>query len=80
MIQRCTNPNNKAYKNYGGRGITVCERWRDFTNFLADMEDIAEMYEIYGRYFSGNKPARATVQAARLPRDAKAEIDCIAVV
>ncbi len=50
------------------------------TVFLADMNDFAEMNEIYGRYFSENKPARATVQAARLPRDAKVEIECIAVV
>jgi 2-iminobutanoate/2-iminopropanoate deaminase len=50
------------------------------TVFLADMGDFAEMNEVYGRFFSDNKPARATVQAARLPRDAKVEIDCIAVV
>lgn len=50
------------------------------TVFLADMNDFAEMNEVYGRYFSDNKPARATVQAARLPRDAKVEIDCIAFV
>jgi 2-iminobutanoate/2-iminopropanoate deaminase len=50
------------------------------TVFLADMNDFVEMNEVYGRYFSDNKPARATVQAARLPRDAKVEIDCIAVV
>lgn len=37
MIQRTTNPQNPAWKNYGGRGITVCDRWRDFANFLADM-------------------------------------------
>jgi hypothetical protein len=37
MIQRCTNPNFKHWTSYGGRGITVCERWRDFPNFLADM-------------------------------------------
>jgi hypothetical protein len=38
MIQRCTNPNRKGYKWYGGRGITVCERWaQSFDNFLADM-------------------------------------------
>jgi 2-iminobutanoate/2-iminopropanoate deaminase len=49
------------------------------TVFLADMGDFAEMNEVYGRYFSDNKPARATVQAARLPRDAKVEIDCIAL-
>jgi 2-iminobutanoate/2-iminopropanoate deaminase len=48
--------------------------------FLADMNDFAAMNEVYGRYFGDNKPARATVQAARLPRDAKVEIDCIALV
>jgi len=47
--------------------------------FLADMNDFAAMNEVYGRYFDTNKPARATVQAARLPRDARVEIDCIAV-
>lgn len=37
MIVRCTKPNHLAYKNYGGRGITVCQRWLKFENFLADM-------------------------------------------
>ena len=37
MIQRCTNPNNKQWKDYGGRGITVCNRWRKFEDFLEDM-------------------------------------------
>ena len=38
MISRCTNPKNHAYNNYGGRGITVCQRWLEsFDNFLADM-------------------------------------------
>ncbi len=50
------------------------------TVFLADMNDFAEMNEVYGRFFSETKPARATVQAARLPRDAKVEIECVAVV
>lgn len=50
------------------------------TVFLADMNDFVEMNEVYGRFFYDNKPARATVQAARLPRDAKVEIDCIALV
>ena len=50
------------------------------TVFLADMNDFGAMNEIYSKYFDENKPARATVQAARLPRDARVEIDCIAVV
>ena len=49
------------------------------TVFLSDMNDFAEMNEVYGRFFSENKPARATVQAARLPRDARVEIECIAL-
>ena len=50
------------------------------TVFLADMNDFAAMNDVYARYFSENKPARATVQAARLPRDARVEIECVAVV
>lgn len=50
------------------------------TVFLIDMNDFAAMNEIYAKYFNENKPARATVQAARLPRDARVEIECIALV
>ena len=49
------------------------------TVFLADMNDFTAMNEVYGKYFAENPPARATVQAARLPRDAKVEIEAIAV-
>ena len=38
MIQRCENPNNRAFKNYGGRGIKVCKKWHRFENFFEDME------------------------------------------
>ena len=50
------------------------------TVFLEDMNDFTAMNEVYGRFFSETPPARATVQAARLPRDAKVEIEAIAVL
>lgn len=37
MMQRCNDPNADNFKHYGGKGISVCERWRDFAAFLADM-------------------------------------------
>ena len=42
--KRCTNPNRRDYKWYGGKGISFCERWRSFDNFVEDMGD---------SYFSG---------------------------
>ena len=48
------------------------------TVFLADMNDFAAVNEVYGTYFSEPYPARATVQVARLPKDARVEIDVIA--
>jgi 2-iminobutanoate/2-iminopropanoate deaminase len=50
------------------------------TVFLADMEEFAAMNEVYARFFSSEPPARATVQAAGLPRNAKVEIEVIALV
>jgi 2-iminobutanoate/2-iminopropanoate deaminase len=50
------------------------------TVYLADMNDFATVNEIYGTYFSSPAPARATVQAARLPKDARVEIDVIAAL
>jgi 2-iminobutanoate/2-iminopropanoate deaminase len=50
------------------------------TVFLADMDDFTAMNEVYARFFGANPPARATVQAARLPRDAKVEIEATAVI
>src|SRR3954466_10868783 len=48
------------------------------TIFLADMNDFAAVNEVYGQYFKEPYPARATVQVARLPKDARVEIDLIA--
>lgn len=37
MTQRCYNPNHASYERYGAKGVRVCDRWRDFENFLADI-------------------------------------------
>jgi 2-iminobutanoate/2-iminopropanoate deaminase len=50
------------------------------TVFLQDMNDFAAMNEVYARHFGEHKPARSTVQVARLPRDAAVEIECVAVL
>lgn len=42
MRERCGNPNCKDYERYGARGITVCDRWDSFANFLADMGERPE--------------------------------------
>jgi len=39
MVDRCNNPKSQPYKNYGGRGVKVCERWLDYDNFAEDMVD-----------------------------------------
>jgi len=59
----------------GGRSFADVVRT---TIFLADMNDFAAVNEIYGQYFKEPYPARATVQVARLPKDARVEIDVIA--
>ena len=50
------------------------------TVFLADMNDYNTMNELYKKHFKGDPPARTTVQVARLPRDAKIEIEAVAVL
>jgi 2-iminobutanoate/2-iminopropanoate deaminase len=59
-------------------GVTLAQVIKT-TVFLADMDDFAAMNEVYGRFFEKEPPARATVQAARLPRDARVEIEAIAM-
>jgi hypothetical protein len=60
MRQRCLNPANADYRWYGARGITVCERWNDFTNFLADVgerpspELTLDRIDVNGNYEPGN--------------------------
>jgi 2-iminobutanoate/2-iminopropanoate deaminase len=50
------------------------------TVYLKDMGEFGVMNEVYARYFPQDAPVRATIEAARLPRDVRVEIDCIAAV
>lgn len=60
MLSRCRNPNVERYPEYGGRGITVCDRWLDYKNFLADMgrrpspSHSIERIDTDGNYEPGN--------------------------
>jgi 2-iminobutanoate/2-iminopropanoate deaminase len=63
---------------FEGAGLTLKHVIKT-TVFLADMDDFTAMNEVYGRFFVEQPPARATVEAARLPRDARVEIEAIAV-
>ncbi len=59
MLQRCRNPSNPDFSYYGGRGITVCDQWGKFENFLADMgerptERTLDRIDPFGNYEPGN--------------------------
>ena len=55
MLQRCLNQNQSEYRNYGGRGITVCEQWRLFEGFAQDMaEGFAANLELDRKDTNGN--------------------------
>jgi 2-iminobutanoate/2-iminopropanoate deaminase len=69
--------NLKAVLDACGSGF---DRVVKTTVFIKDMGEFAKMNEVYGKYFLENPPARSTVEAARLPRDVRVEIDAIATV
>jgi len=69
--------NLKAVLGASGSSLTHVVKT---TVYLKDMSEFARMNEVYAHYFAENPPARATVEAARLPRDVRVEIDCIARV
>ncbi|HEX5735529.1 MAG TPA: RidA family protein [Blastocatellia bacterium] len=69
--------NIKAVLEAAGSSL---ERVVKTTVFLADLSDFGEMNEAYGRFFADVPPARSTVEVSRLPRDARVEIDAIALL
>lgn len=59
MIRRCNNPQDKDYPRYGGRGVSVCDRWLDYENFVADMgepngDETLDRIDVYGNYSAEN--------------------------
>jgi 2-iminobutanoate/2-iminopropanoate deaminase len=50
------------------------------TCFLSDLNDFTQFNEIYGRWFGDHKPARSTVQVAKLPRAVLVEVECVAII
>lgn len=69
MLARCENPSNKSYGMYGARGVSVCEEWKDFRNFLRDMGErpdgtTLDRIDSHGNYVPGNcRWATATEQS-----------------
>lgn len=82
MKARCLYPSHISYKNYGGRGITVCDRWTRFENFLADMgerpdEKTLERIDVNGNYEKSNcKWATTREQKNNTRRNVYIAFDC----
>ena len=68
--------NLQAVLEAGGSSLSAVVKT---TIYLADMGDFAAVNQVYGEYFGAEAPARSTVQVARLPRDARVEIDAVAL-
>jgi hypothetical protein len=79
MIARCDDPKNNRFHRYGGRGIRTCERWRDFTAFLADVgprpspDYSIDRIDNDGDYEPGNVRWATRIEQARTARTIRRE-------
>jgi hypothetical protein len=82
MIRRCTNPKARGFRDYGGRGISVCDRWFDYNNFLADMGKMPiglslDRIDNNGNYEPGNCRWTTCKEQANNQRHILPEIDFV---
>ena len=83
MRSRCNNPNNPGYKHYGGRGISVCERWnKSYTNFKKDMSPrpdgmTLDRIDVNGNYEPDNCQWATAKQQRNNRRDSQSNADTI---
>jgi hypothetical protein len=86
MVRRCTNQNDKDFHKYGGRGITVCAEWLEYTKFAADMgepvgDQTLDRIDPYGDYNKENcRWASLTVQARNIRKPVRNKTGAIGVV
>ncbi|MDV7992084.1 hypothetical protein [Rhodococcus sp. IEGM 1374] len=66
MRARCTNSNHPSFKDYGARGIKVCDRWDDFRNFKLDMGERPDGFSIERKNFNGNYEPSNCVWASNM--------------
>lgn len=69
MRRRCLDPNEKQFKDYGGRGISFCERWNEFANFLQDMGRSPPQYTLERKDVNGNYEPSNCIWATRLKQN-----------
>lgn len=85
MLRRCSDPNMQFWEHYGGRGITVCERWKVFNNFFADMGlrpqgMTIERVDNNGNYEPSNCKWGTDAEQARNSRNAKLNSEAVKVL